>query len=96
MAATMVVGALVACVYVALIAMHVAAIRHGGTATGHRPGLARWLAASGERRRGNAERDAARRRLTGELGRADYHAVMAALAARDAVEHPLQVPKSRL
>ncbi|WP_432971372.1 hypothetical protein [Dactylosporangium sp. CA-233914] len=94
MAATMIVAAFVAALYAALIAMHVAAIRGG--AAGDRPRLATWLAAAGERRRGRAESDAARRRLAGELDRPGYHDAMARLAARDAVEHPLEVPKSLL
>jgi hypothetical protein len=97
MAATMIVAALVAGIYAALIAMHVAAIRRGGPAAAQdRPQVAVWLAASGERRRGREESDLVQLRMTGELARADFHNAMAALAARDAVEHPLDVPKSRL
>ncbi|GAA3455218.1 hypothetical protein [Dactylosporangium matsuzakiense] len=95
MAATMIVAALVAGVYAALITMHVAAIRHDATANVRRPGLARWLAAAGERRRGHEECTAVQRRMAGDLGRAAYRGAMEALAARDAVEHPLQVPKAR-
>ncbi|MER7281893.1 hypothetical protein ABT369_46420 [Dactylosporangium sp. NPDC000244] len=93
MATTMIVGALIACVYAALIALHAAAIRHGGTAR-KRLHPATWLAANGERRRGREESGMVRRRIAGELDRRGYHDAMAALAARDAIEHPLEVPKS--
>jgi hypothetical protein len=93
MVATMVVAALVAGLYVALIALHVAAIRgSGGPGVGYRPRLARWLAATAERRRGGEESAAARSLLDGRLDRGRYQAAMAALAARDDVERPLRAP----
>ncbi|MEU7872141.1 hypothetical protein [Dactylosporangium sp. NPDC049140] len=97
MAATMIVGALVAGIYAALIAMHVAAIRHDrAAATADRPQVARWLAATGERRRARLESNAVLRRIDGELDRAGYREAMAVLAAQDAIERPLEVPKSLL
>ncbi|MEV4511111.1 hypothetical protein AB0K00_19315 [Dactylosporangium sp. NPDC049525] len=47
------------------------------------------------RRLAGRESDAARRLMDGSLERAAYHASMAALAAQDAAEHPLDVPKLR-
>lgn len=47
------------------------------------------------RRLADRESDTARRLLDGSLDRAAYHASMASLAAQDAAEHPLQVPKLR-
>ncbi|WP_433221090.1 hypothetical protein ACQP00_19610 [Dactylosporangium sp. CS-047395] len=97
MAATMIVGALAACTYAVLIALHVAAIRHDrGVAGANRPRVARWLAASGERRRARRESNAVQRRIDGELDKAAYQVTMAQIAAQDAIERPLQVPKSLL
>jgi hypothetical protein len=97
MAATMLVAATGAAIYAVLIAMHVAAIRgHGPASTQGRPRIAVWIAAAGKRRLGRAESDAVLRRMTGELGRGAYHSVMAAVAAQDEIEHPLEVPKSLL
>jgi hypothetical protein len=93
--AAVLVATIVATVYVALITMHVLAIRSGeSSGERHRPQIARWLAAGEERRRGRAETDAARRLMTGSLNQASYRAAMAAMAAQDAVEHPMQIPKT--
>jgi hypothetical protein len=97
MAVIMFVIATVAGIYVALIAMHVAAIRERGPATAQgRPRIAAWLAASGERRLGRTESDAVLQRMTGVLDRDAYHRAMAAVAAQDKINHPLEVPKSLL
>ncbi|MGI5239791.1 hypothetical protein [Dactylosporangium sp. CA-139066] len=97
MVGAMVVAALVAGLYVVLIALHVAAIRgQGGPGAGYRPRIALWLAAAAERRRGDDESAAARSLLAGKLDRRRYQAEMAALAARDDAEHPLRVPKAGL
>ncbi|MEV4511122.1 hypothetical protein AB0K00_19370 [Dactylosporangium sp. NPDC049525] len=95
--AVMLVATIIATVYLALIAMHVLAIR-AGEPSGKRyhPRIARWLAAGDERRRGRAESDAARRLLAGSLDRASYRAAMAAMAAQDAIEHPFDIPKSKM
>jgi hypothetical protein len=68
-------------------------------------GLAIFVALADERRRRKAvpvnrrladlESDTARRLLDGSLDRAAYHASMASIAAQDAAEHPLDVPKLR-
>jgi hypothetical protein len=47
------------------------------------------------RRRARAESDTLQRLVRGELSQSGYLAAMAELAARDAVEHPLDVPTSR-
>ncbi|MET7426301.1 hypothetical protein [Dactylosporangium sp. NPDC005555] len=47
---------------------------------------------AGNDRLGRAEADAARRVFAGELDPAAYRRTMAALAARDAAEHPLITP----
>jgi hypothetical protein len=97
MAVTMFVAATVAGIYVALITMHVAAIRgHGPATTDGRPRIATWLAASWERRLGRMESDAVLQRMTGLLDREAYHRAMAAVAAQDEIDHPLEVPKSLL
>src|SRR4051794_32350821 len=97
MAAAMIIAATIAGIYAALIAMHVAAIRDGGPAAARgRPRLAIWLAAGGERRRGREESDAVLRRLTGALDRDGYRTAMAAVAAQDQIERPLEVPRSLL
>lgn len=95
--AIMITATIIATVYVALIAMHVLAIR-GGVAPGerYRPRIARWLAAFDERRRGRAESDAARRLLAGSLDRASYRSAMAAMAVQDAKEHPVEFPKTKM
>lgn len=95
--AIMLVATIIATVYVALIAMHVLAIR-GGERPGerYRPRIARWLAAGDERRRGRAETDATHRLLAGSLDRASYRAAMAAMAAQDAAEHPVEIPKTKM
>jgi hypothetical protein len=95
--AIMLVATIIAIVYVALIAMHVLAIR-GGEVAGrrYRPRIARWLATRDERRRGRAESDAAHRLVAGALDRASYRAAMAAMAAQDAVEHPIELPKTKM
>jgi hypothetical protein len=94
--AVMLTATVIAAVYAALIAMHVLAVR-GGEPPGerYRPRIARWLAAADERRRGRAESDAAHRLMAGSLDRASYRAAMAAMAAQDAVEHPVELPKTR-
>jgi hypothetical protein len=97
MAAAMLVAAIVAGIYAVLIGMHVAAIRGRGPASAQdRPRIAVWIAAAGERRLSRAESDAVLRRMTGELDRGAYHTVMAAVAAQDEIERPLEVPKSLL
>lgn len=95
--AVMVVFTIIAAAYVALIAMHVLAIR-GGEPPGerYRPRIASWLAAGEERRRGRVERDATHRLIAGSLDRASYRAAMAAMAAQDAVEHPVEIPKTKM
>lgn len=95
--AVMLVATIIATVYVALIAMHVLAIR-GGERSGsrYRPRIARWIATADERRRGRAESDAARRLMTGALDRASYRAALAAMAAQDEIEHPVEIPKSKM
>lgn len=45
------------------------------------------------RRLGGLESDAARRLMDGSLDRTTYHADMASIAAQDAAEHRLDVPK---
>jgi hypothetical protein len=92
--AVMVVATCVAAVYIALVAMHVLAIR-GGSPSGerYRPRIATWFATREERRRGRAESGAAQRLMTGSLDRASYRAAMAAMAAQDAVERPVEIPK---
>jgi hypothetical protein len=93
----MLVATLIAAVYVALIAMHVLAIRNGEQpGERYRPRIARRLASGDEHRRGRVETDAARRLLAGSLDRTAYRAAMAALAAQDAIEHPVEVPKTRM
>jgi hypothetical protein len=95
--AAMLTATIIAAVYVALIALHVLAI--GGdepSSERHRPRIARWLAASGERRRGRAESDAAHRLMAGSLDRASYRAAMAAMAVQDAAEHPVEIPKTTM
>ena len=47
------------------------------------------------RRLAGQESDAARRLMDGSLDRAAYRTSMAAIAAQDAAEHPLDVPKLR-
>jgi hypothetical protein len=90
------IGAIAAGAYAALIIMHVTAIRARGSADDRRrPRLALWLASSGERRRGRVERDAVRLLLSGRIVRARYHTAMAAMAAQDDAEHPLEVPGTR-
>jgi hypothetical protein len=93
--AVMLVATIIAAVYAALIAMHVLAIR-GGEPSGerYRPQIAIWLAAGEERRRGRVETDAAHRLMAGSLDQASYRAALAAMAAQDAAEHPLQIPKT--
>ncbi|MET7401975.1 hypothetical protein ABZS66_51680 [Dactylosporangium sp. NPDC005572] len=93
MAATLIFAGVVGAVYVALIAMHVAAIRGRGAADDrYRPRLAVWLAAAGERRRARAEAEAAHELVAGHLTRERYQATMATVAAQDDAEHPLAVP----
>ncbi|MEU0562932.1 hypothetical protein [Dactylosporangium sp. NPDC006015] len=95
MVAVMLVATSIAAVYIALIALHVQAI-HGDPpgADRHRPRLATWLATREERRRGRAERDAAQRLMSGSLDQASYRAAMAAMAAQDAAEHPVEIPNT--
>ncbi|WP_327004466.1 hypothetical protein OHA72_57125 [Dactylosporangium sp. NBC_01737] len=47
------------------------------------------------RRLAGRESDAVRRLMDGSLDRAVYHASMASIAAQDAAEYPLDVPKLR-
>ncbi|WP_432841335.1 hypothetical protein [Dactylosporangium sp. CA-092794] len=97
MGATMFVAAIVASVYVGMIAMYTAVIRkRGPSADGSDPRIAVWLAESAARRRDRAERAATQALLTGHLDRAEYQAAMATTAARENAEHPLEVPRSRL
>ena len=77
MLATMLAAAVIAAVYVLLIARHV----HKAAAPG-RP----------HRRRVRAERLATARLFAGDLDRPAYRAELAALAALDAAERPLVVP----
>lgn len=95
--AIMLTATVIAAVYVALIAMHVLAIRGGETpGERYRPRIARWLAAGDERRRGRAETDATRRLMAGALDRASYRSAMTAMAAQDALEHPVEIPKTKM
>ncbi len=95
--AVMLTATIIATVYVALIAMHVLAIRGGETpGERYRPRIARWLAAADERRRGRAESAAAQRLMAGSLDRASYRSAMAAMAAQDAVGHPVEIPKTKM
>ncbi|MFF5234865.1 hypothetical protein [Dactylosporangium sp. NPDC000521] len=95
MVAVMLVATSIVAVYVALIALHVHAIHGDPQATGrHRPRIAIWLATREERRRGRAECDAARRLMAGALDQASYRAAMAAMAAQDAAEHPVEIPNA--
>jgi hypothetical protein len=93
----MLMAALPAAVYVALIAMHVLAIR-GGSPAGerYRPRVATWLASRDERRRARTETAATRRLIAGPLDRDAYRAAMAAAAAQDALAHPVEVPKTKM
>ncbi|WP_433085092.1 hypothetical protein ACQP1P_09560 [Dactylosporangium sp. CA-052675] len=77
MLATMLAAAVIAGVYVLLIARHL----HKAAAPG-RP----------HRRLAGAERAAAARLLNGDLDRAGYRAELEMLAALDAAERPLVVP----
>ena len=93
--AVIIVATVIAAVYIALITLHVLAIHGDPQATGrHRPRIAIWLATREERRRGRAESDAARRLMAGALDQASYRAAMAAMAAQDAAEHPVEVPNT--
>ncbi len=47
------------------------------------------------RRLAGLETDATRRLMNGSLDRTAYHASMASIAAQDAAEHPLNVPRTR-
>ncbi|GAA4263851.1 hypothetical protein [Dactylosporangium darangshiense] len=97
MLATMLVAAIIASVYILLVAGHVAAIRREGAAgVAYRPWVARWIAASGERRRARLEGEAVHQLMTGGLNARAYRVTMAALAAQDEMEHPLDVPRTRL
>lgn len=91
MLASLLVAAAIAVAYGALIAGHVTQLRRGDPpGTIPRPRLAVRLAS----RPGapDRERAAVAGLLAGVVHRRRYHAEMAALAARDAVEHPLRVP----
>ncbi len=104
MVPAMILAALLALAYVVLVVRQLRTLDGGepGTGAGPRPSV--WLAARfgqmpeavpGDRRLARAESDAVQRLVRGELGREGYQATMAALAARDAAEHPLDVPTSR-
>ena len=96
MGAALLFAAVVAGAYGALIVMHVVAIRARGAADDrYRPRLAVWLASGAERRRGRVERDAVRLLLDGRIVRARYHTAMAAMAAQDDAEFPLEAPGTR-
>ncbi|MEV4138811.1 hypothetical protein AB0J72_42435 [Dactylosporangium sp. NPDC049742] len=93
MVAVMLVATFIAAVYIALIALHVQAIHGDPPGTDRRrPRIATWLATREERRRGRAESDAAQGLMSGSLDRASYRAAMAAMAAQDAAEHPVEIP----
>jgi hypothetical protein len=47
------------------------------------------------RRLADRESETTRRLLDGSIDRAAYHASLASIAAQDAAEHPLDVPKLR-
>lgn len=102
---TMLFAALLALTYLVLVVRQLRSLRDdGATATRMRPGPSARLAARFghmpeavpvDRRLAHAESDAVQRLLRGELSRQGYLAAMAGLAARDAAEHPLDVPTSR-
>ncbi|WP_327004416.1 hypothetical protein OHA72_56865 [Dactylosporangium sp. NBC_01737] len=101
----MIFTALLALTYVVLIARQLRSLGDGGEqAAGAAPRRTVWLAARFgqmpeavpvDRRRARAESDAVQLLVRGELSQSGYLAAMAELAARDAVEHPLDVPTSR-
>ena len=105
MVPTMLFAALLALIYTVLVIRQLRSLRDGGEPTaGARPWLAVWLAARfgqmpeavpADQRLARAESDAVYRLVRGELSRAGYLAAMAELAARDAAEHPLDVPTTR-
>ncbi|MET7418661.1 hypothetical protein [Dactylosporangium sp. NPDC005555] len=90
----------IAVAYTVLIALHAWMIRHHRLEGAYEPRAARWLAA----RFGplpppfaahldQREAKAFDRLLTGDLDPAAYRDLMASLAAQDAVERPLRVPR---
>ncbi|MFC4047080.1 hypothetical protein ACFO1B_52470 [Dactylosporangium siamense] len=87
--------------YAVLIALHAWMIRRHRLAGAYEPRAARWLAArfgplppprSAGPVLARREAKAFDRLLTGDLDPAEYRALMAAVAAQDAVERPLKVP----
>ncbi|MFC5003271.1 hypothetical protein ACFPIJ_36245 [Dactylosporangium cerinum] len=87
--------------YAVLIALHAWMIRHHRLEGAYEPRAARWLAArfgplppprSAGPVLARREAKAFDRLLTGDLDPAEYRALMAAVAAQDAVERPLKVP----
>ena len=58
-------------------------------------GTRRWEAVPLNRRLAERESETTRRLLDGSIDRAAYHASLASIAAQDAAEHPLDVPKLR-
>lgn len=105
MVPTLIFAVLLALAYFMLVVHQLRSLRDsGGPAVGAGPRRTVWLAARFgqmpeavpvDRRRARAESDTVRRLVRGELSRGGYRAAMAELAARDAAEHPLDVPTSR-
>ncbi|MEV6927795.1 hypothetical protein AB0M46_25290 [Dactylosporangium sp. NPDC051485] len=92
--AALCVAALAICGYLALVVMHLIALRARGAADDrYRPRLALWLARTAQRRRDRFERDAVRLLLAGRIDRARYHTAMAAMAAQDRAEQPPGLPR---
>ena len=100
----MLVALFVAVAYAVLIALHAWMIRHHRLQGAYEPRAARWLAARfgplpPPRAAGpvlaRREAEAFDRLLTGDLEPAEYRALMASVAAQDAVERPLRVPGPR-
>lgn len=95
----------VAVAYAVLIALHTWMIRHHRVEGAYEPRAARWLAARfgplpAPRPAGTVlarrEAKAFDRLLTGDLDPAQYRALMAAVAAQDALARPLRVPGPHL
>jgi hypothetical protein len=101
---TMIFAALLALTYIVLVIRQLRSMYDGEPAAGANPRLTSRLAARfgqmpeavpADQRLARAESDAVHRLVRGELSRARYLATMAELAARDAAEHPLDVPTAR-
>ncbi|GAA4260142.1 hypothetical protein GCM10022255_087620 [Dactylosporangium darangshiense] len=100
--APLVVAALVALAYAALIGAHARVIRRHRVRGAYEPRAALWLAsrfgplpapADAGERLASTERRATDALLTGALDPAEYRARMTALAAQEARERPLRVSR---